>query len=73
MERELTPMQMYLQEKHGVGIEELLKGPLSMVAVALGVDKSTVSKWRKNLGLVPVAYCHKHHERFHDFCEASPI
>ena len=63
-----TPMQLYLEEKYRLPIEVLIRGPLSQVAERFQIDKSTVSKWRKKLGLVPPSYCEKHSKRFDDFC-----
>ncbi len=47
-----TLIMMLLEDKHGQPMEELLMaGTLEEVGGTLGVDQSTVSKWRKRLGL----------------------
>ena len=41
-----------IEQRFGVPIEELLvEGALQEVGTLLGIDQSTVSKWRKLLGL----------------------
>jgi hypothetical protein len=43
-----TPLMRYLEVKHGKLIDDLLySGSLSEVAENLGIDHTTVSKWRK--------------------------
>ena len=47
-----TPLMMSIEREHGVPLEKLLMdGNLSVVSEKLRVDASTVSKWRKKLGL----------------------
>ena len=47
-----TPLMMSIEREHGVPLEKLLMdGNLSVVSERLRVDESTVSKWRKKLGL----------------------
>ena len=47
-----TLIMRLLEDKHGLPMEELLlMGDLEEVGEMLGVDQSTISKWRKRLGL----------------------
>lgn len=47
-----TLIMTLLEDKHGLPMETLLiAGTLEEVGDTLGVDQSTVSKWRKRLGL----------------------
>ena len=47
-----TPLMMSIEREHGRPLEKLLMdGNLSVVSEMLRVDESTVSKWRKKLGL----------------------
>lgn len=48
-----TPLMRLLELQHRHPIEELLMaGSLSVVSKRLGIDTSTISKWRKKLRLV---------------------
>lgn len=59
-----TPLMMLLEEQLGRPIEELLDGPLAVVAVYLGVDESTVSKWKTKLHMPAGQHCY-HHKRWY--------
>lgn len=46
-----TAMMKWIEFREGKSIEELLQGSLSECADRLGTNKSTISKWKKRLGL----------------------
>lgn len=65
----LTPLQAYLQEKHKKPIRELLVGGTQHeIADMLGIEKSTVSVWRQQLGMVNPYHCHRHDMDYIQFC-----
>lgn len=47
-----TPLMRRIERQYGIRIEEVLvSGSLTQVAEALDIDFTTVSKWKKRLGL----------------------
>ena len=45
-----TIRMMFIELKHGKPIQELIAdGSIDVVAMYIGVDRSTVSKWRKRI------------------------
>ena len=47
-----TIRMMFIELKHGTPIQELIAvGSIDDVAMLIGVDRSTVSKWRKRIRL----------------------
>lgn len=46
-----TPMMRWFELKFGSPIEVLLEGSLTECARRLGTNKSTISKWKKRLGI----------------------
>lgn len=50
--RNLTLAMHLMEQQHGKSMEELIgTGEIKDIGLALGVDPSTISKWRKRLGL----------------------
>ena len=63
-----TQSMLLLEYQYQRPIEELLQGPIRRVARRLGLDYTTISKWKKLLKLWPPGYCPHHKARYDDYC-----